>query len=269
MPAGVAVAGYFALTGTAALVTAAVVNGAIAGALIGASGSAMSGGDIFKGALKGAIIGGVTGGVLKGASIAMAGEAAAGAAGTEVAVNAAVQAPEGISGVAGLEASDTFGSTMLGDTGNAALSEAGQVAQATAAGPGILQTPVSTAERFKVKPELAPTPGGVTPPSPPPANTASRDLLYAGTIQGAGAGLGAWSAARTKAGEDEAAREQAAATRAAAQPVPFRTAAPRINLAKSVYSMDNVNITAPTWAKYFLDSAGVKKGLLTPQGATP
>lgn len=68
--AGAATAVGFAGAATAiGAVAGAVAVGIVSGALVGAASAAISGGDIFKGALKGAIVGGITGGVLSGAGM--------------------------------------------------------------------------------------------------------------------------------------------------------------------------------------------------------
>lgn len=235
MPAGIAVAGYFALTGTAAAVAAAVVNGAIAGALIGAATSAATGGNVFKGALKGAIIGGITGGVLKGASIAMAGEAAAGVEAGVTTADVAMETAPGITTPA---------------TGAEAIGGAGAVNQTPT-----VNTPPAGG---------VPNAAGVTP-KPTDPGFFGGDYTKAGLLQGAGQGIGAWSAARSKSADEEEARNQIAAQRAGSQPVAWKSPAPRINVSKPV-NFENVRVEAPSYAKYFLENAGVKKGLLI-QGA--
>jgi hypothetical protein len=233
MPAPAAVAAVLFTAGTTSFAIAeAAVVGVYVGAVIGGATAAVSGGDIFKGALKGAVVGGISGGALKGMGILtglspVASAATTGAPVAKGATDASVSLIEGASGTtpnlfqtdAALNTNASFGS---------------------AAAPAKIITPAAASESFFAK----------------------NPMMAAGLTTGVGQGLVMAASASAKEEGDrereDAIARQRTAERNAGQPAKWTP--PRINIAKPVNLMDSVNITDNKYVKYFLDNA--KKGLL-------
>jgi len=260
--AGVAVAAMFTSTaaaGVAYAVTYAVVQGAIIGAVVGAASSVATGGNIFEGALKGAVIGGVSAGVLKGAGIAVSGTAAAEAS------HAAALASANAADVAGKTAYDV-GTTAGADASTVpGVSQAIGTKQAAEAGVNAT-TPVQQpliSSSAPVDPSKLAKPGILESMK---EGLTSKEAM-AGLTEGVGKGI--FTVAAASSGESANKKlmnqklESEARQRAASQPISYNQ-----RIANIKNPMVNINITAPSWTRYFeATDTGLKKGLLD-QGAT-
>lgn len=188
--AGAIGAGATALGATAGVASAvgAIGAGAIGGAGLGALGSAITGGDVGKGALFGALGGGITGGL--GSAVGAMGGSAAGAA--PGAATGAVTTPvaSGTSSLAGSGGS-AIGSTTGGGIGigtNTAINPAISQAFANTA-PSMLTNPAASAAATFPTSNLAANAGQVgqllgATPSATGGALAAQAAPYAGTFFG-------------------------------------------------------------------------------------
>jgi len=220
IPAAMIAAGYFVPA-----LRVAMWQGAMYGAVIGAAGAVVSGGNVFKLALKGAIIGGITGGVVGAVAPATTSPtgAAGGATGGTVDAAAAAQAPTSAVDVTAQVPTITEG--VSEGAGKGYFNQ------------GILQTKPSFIPTVQAAPKVMGTGEG---------------MVYAGLLGGAGTGLGNLAAAEAKAKSDKEIFNRQSQRRAGAQPVEWRSEAPRITAkAENVFNMNDQIASLTAWQKYF------------------